>query len=191
MKGKPIYTASSGGDPMISRISLSLASALLCAVVCAAQTTPLNVKPGEWESTMTNETSGQLPVPQEMIDKLTPEQRAKMEAMMKARGMQGPRTTVTKHCVKKEDLDKPFAKNDEKKACKQTILTSSSTKQEVHMDCEMGGGKQTGTLKLEALDSSTVKGSMQMVASNGARTMNVNSTFSAKWLGPACTESNK
>lgn len=176
---------------MILRISFPLASALFCAVACAAQTTPLNVKTGEWESTITNETSGQLPVPQEMIDKMTPEQRAKIEAAMKARGMQGPRTTVNKHCVKKEDLDKPFAKNDEKKACKQTILTSSATKQEVHMECEMGGGKQVGTLRLEALDSSTVKGSMQMAASNGGRTMNVNSSFSAKWLGPACTESEK
>ena len=41
------------------------------------------------------------------------------------------------------------------------------------MECELGGGKQTGTLKLEAVDSSTVKGSMQMVASNGGRSMTV------------------
>jgi hypothetical protein len=174
---------------MISRISFLLAAALFCAAAGAAQTTPLNVKTGEWESTMTNETTGQMPIPQEMLDKMTPEQRAKMEAMMKARGMQGPRTTINKHCVKKEDLDKPFA--NENKACKQTVLTSSATKQEVHMECEVGGGKQVGTLKLEAPDSSTVKGSMQMAASNGGRTMNVNSIFSAKWLGPACTESDK
>lgn len=175
---------------MISRTSLSLPGALLCATVLAAQTAPLNVKTGEWESTVTNETTGQLPIPQEMIDKMTPEQRARMEAAMKARGMQGAQTSVTKHCVKKEDLDKPFAKG-ENKACKQTIVSSSSSKQEVHMECEIGGGKQVGTLKLETIDSSNVKGTMQMTASNGARTMNVNSTFSAKWLGPACTEPNK
>lgn len=173
---------------MISRIAFPLASALFCAATLAAQT-PLNVKPGEWESTLTNETTGQLPIPQEMIDKMSPEQRAKMEAMMKARGMQGARTTVTKSCVKKEDLDKPFG--HENKSCKQSIVTSSATKQEIHMECEMGGGKQVGTLTFEAVDSSTVKGSMQMTASNGGRTMNMNSTFSAKWLGPACTESNK
>jgi uncharacterized protein DUF3617 len=173
---------------MISRIAFPLASALFCAGICAAQT-PLNVKTGEWESTISSDTSGQLPIPQEMIDKMTPEQRAKMEAMMKARGMQGPRTTVTKHCVKKEDLDKPFGNDN--KSCKPTIVNSSATKQEIHMDCEVGGGKQVGTLKFEAVDSSTVKGSMQMTASNGGRTMNVNSTFSARWLGPACTESSK
>jgi hypothetical protein len=174
---------------MTSSIAFPLASALFCAVTLAAQNTPLNVKTGEWEATITNDTNGQLPVPQEMIDKMTPEQRARMEAMMKARGMQGPRTMVNKHCVKKEDLDKPFGNDD--KTCKRTILTSSATKQEIHMECEMGGGKQVGTLKFEAVDSSTVKGSMQMTASNGGRTMNVNSTFSAKWLGPACTEASK
>jgi len=174
---------------MISRIAFPLASVLFCAGICSAQT-PLNVKTGEWESTMTSDTSGQLPVPQEMIDKMTPEQRAKMEAMMKARGMQGPRSTMTKSCVKQEDLDKPFG--HENKSCKQTIVSSSATKQEIHMECDMGaGGKQVGTLKFEAVDSSTVKGSMQMTASNGARTMNANSTFSAKWLGPVCTESSK
>jgi hypothetical protein len=173
---------------MISRIAFPLASALFCAGICAAQT-PLNIKTGEWESTVSSDTNGQLPVPQEMIDKMTPEQRAKMEAMMKARGMQGPRTSVTKHCIKKEDLDKPFGNDN--KSCKPTIVTSSATKQEIHMECDMGGGKQVGTLKFEAVDSSTVRGSMQMSASNGGRTMNVNSTFSGKWLGSACTETNK
>jgi uncharacterized protein DUF3617 len=188
MKGTPSYTALSGGDHMISRIAFPLASALFCAGICAGQS-PLNVKPGEWESTISNDTSGQLPVPQEMIDKMSPEQRARMEAMMKARGLGAPRTMVNKHCVKKEDLDKPFGNND--KSCKRTIVTSSATKQEIHMECEMGGGKQVGTLTFEAVDSSTIKGSMQMTASNGGRTMNVNSTFSSKWLGPACSESSK
>ncbi len=173
---------------MISRIAFPLASALLFAGICTAQTR-LNVKPGEWESTLTNETSGQPPIPQEVLDKMTPEQRAKMEAMMKARGMQGPRTTVTKSCVKPEDLDKPFSNGN--KSCKQSIVTSSATQQEIHMECDMGGGKQVGTVKFEAVDSSTVKGSMQMTASNAGRTMNINSTFSAKWLGPACTEASK
>lgn len=121
---------------MISRISFPLASALFCAAILAAQTTPLNVRPGEWEVTTTNETSGQLPIPQDMLDKMTPEQRAKMEAMMKARGMQGAKTTVSKLCVKKEDLDKPFARDNQ--SCKQTILTSSAIKQESHMECETG-----------------------------------------------------
>jgi len=174
---------------MTGRTSFSLATALFCATAWAADTTPLNVKTGEWEATVTGESSGQVPIPPEMLNKMTPEQRAKMEAAMKT--LQAPRTTVHKQCVKKEDLGKPFGGDEERKSCKQTIVTSSSTRQEIHMDCEMGGGKQSGTFKLEAVDSGNVKGTMEMTASNGGRTMNMNSAFSAKWLGPVCSESNK
>jgi hypothetical protein len=174
---------------MTARISFSLAAALFCVTAWAADPTPLNVKTGQWEATITSETAGQLPIPQEMLDKMSPEQRAKMEAMMKARGAQGARTNTYKSCLKKEDLDKPFGNDEQRKSCKQTFVTSSSTRQEIHMECDLGGGKQSGTLKLEALDSGTVKGSMEMVASNGGRSMTVNSSFSSKWLGPVCTES--
>ena len=174
---------------MTVRLSFSLAAALFCATAWAADPTPLNVKTGQWEATITSETAGQLPIPQEMLDKMSPEQRAKMEAMMKARGAQGARTNTYKNCLKKEDLDKPFGNDEQRKSCKQTFVTSSASRQEIHMECEMGGGKQTGTLKLEALDSGNVKGSMQMVASNGGRSMTINSSFSSKWLGPVCTES--
>ena len=176
---------------MMTRASFTLAAALSCAMAWAQGTTPLNVKTGEWETTLSGESTGQLPIPQEMLDKLTPEQRARMEAAMKARGAQGPRTTVHKNCVRKEMLDKPFGDDEERKSCKQTIVTSSATRQEIHMECEKGGGKQSGTLKLEAVDSGSVKGTMQMTASSGARVMSMNYNLSAKWLGPACTESNK
>lgn len=171
---------------MTARTSFSLAPALFCATAWAADTTPLNVKTGEWETTRSSESTGQLPIPQQVLDKMTPEQRAKMEAAMKARGGQGPQTTV---CKSERTLDKPFGNDEERKSCKQTIVTSSAAKQEIHMECENGGGKQTGTFKVEAVDSGTVKGSIQMTASNGARTMNINYAFSAKWLGPVCSES--
>jgi len=174
---------------MTARVSFSFAAALFCATAWAADITPMNVKTGQWESTMTSETSGQLPIPQEMLDKMSPEQRAKMEAAMKARGAQGSRANTYKSCLKKEDLEKPFSNDETRKSCKQTIVTSSPTHQEIHMECEIGGGKQSGTFKVDAVDSGNVKGTMQMVASNGGRSMNVNSTFSAKWLGPVCTES--
>ncbi len=174
---------------MTMRTSLPLAAALFCAAAWAADMTPMNVKTGQWESTLTSETSGQLPIPQEMLDKMSPEQRAKMEAMMKARGAQGARTNTYKSCVTKEDLQKPFGSDQERKSCKQTVISSSPTHQEIHMECEIGGGKQSGTFRVDAIDSGSAKGSMEMVASSGGRSMNVNSTFSAKWLGPVCTES--
>ena len=176
---------------MTAPASFSLAAALFCVTAWAADITPMNVKTGEWEATVTGESTGQLPIPQEMLDKLTPEQRAKMEAMMKGRGLGGPQTKVYKSCLRKEDLDKPFGNEGDQKSCKRTIVTSSSTRQEIQMECENGQGKGTGTFKVEALDSGNVKGSMQMTVSNGGRAMNITTDFLAKWLGPVCSESNK
>jgi len=174
---------------MKARTSFLVAAALCCVAAWAADTTSLNVKTGEWESTITVQTAGQLPIPQEALDKMTPQQRAKIDAAIKAQGGQ-PRTTVSKSCVRKEDLDKPFSNIAQRESCKSTVLTSTATRQELRMECEMDGGKLSGTLKLEAVDSGDVKGTMQMVASNGGRTINVNTNFAAKWLGPRCTESD-
>jgi len=46
---------------------------------------------------MTGQTSGMPPVPDDVLNRMTPEQRAKVEAVMQARG--GSKATVTKNCV--------------------------------------------------------------------------------------------
>jgi hypothetical protein len=177
---------------MSKSIFLGFAAGMLCTTTWAAATTPLDVKPGQWETTTTSETAGQLPIPQEMLDKMPPEQRARMEQAMKARAAKGATTRTRKSCVRKEQLDKiPFSADDDGKSCKPTVETSSRTKQEIHMDCENEAGKRTGFFRVEAADPESVKGTVQMTVSNGGRTMNINSNFSAKWLGPVCTESGK
>ena len=49
---------------------------------------PLNVKTGLWEVTTTVSTSGQMPIPPDLLAKLTPEQRAKFEQQMSGRSLQ-------------------------------------------------------------------------------------------------------
>jgi hypothetical protein len=43
-----------------------------------------------------------------------------------------------------------------------------------------------GTVVVEAVGSDSVKGTMQLVTNANGRTMNMNFTFSSKYLGPAC-----
>jgi len=172
-------------------IRFGFAAMLFCSTAWAADTTPLDVKPGQWETTLTTETAGQLPIPQELLDKMSPEQRARMEQAMKARAGKGPTTHTSKSCVRKDQLDKPFNPGEDRKSCKMTVVTSSRTKQDIRMECENESGKQTGVFRIEAADPENVKGAVQMTMSNGGRTMNVNSNFSAKWLGAACTENGK
>src|SRR5579883_698001 len=75
-------------------LSLGLAAAL---PALAADNTPLKVKPGLWEMTSDSERSGTPPIPQQMLDKMSPEQRSKFEAAIQQ--SMGPRHRVMKHCV--------------------------------------------------------------------------------------------
>lgn len=173
---------------MTKRLAVGI-TILFCSSIWAADFRPLDVKTGQWESTLTGQTSGQPPIPDEVLNRMTPEQRARMEAAMQARGARGPKTTVNKSCLTKDRLDKPFNLGDEStKACTRTLVTSSGSKQEIHVDCDRASMKSSGTIKVEAIDSENVKGSMQMTMTNGEHTMNMNYTFAAKWIGPACTE---
>jgi hypothetical protein len=178
----------SAEDHLTKRLSISLAM-LACSVASAADFRPLDVKTGEWETTMTGQTSGMPPIPADVLNRLTPDQRAKMEAAMQARGMGGPKTSVNKSCLTKDKLDKPFSTGDDStKACTRTLITSSGSRQEIRIECNREGMKSTGTVKVEALDAHNVKGSMVMAVTSGEHTMTMNYTFTTKWLGAACTE---
>ena len=178
---------------MTIRLSLGL-TLLACAATVgsnlqAADLRPLDVKTGEWQTTTTGQTTGMPPIPDEVLNRLTPDQRAKMEAAMAARGARGNKATVTKGCLTKEQLEKGFNTGDETtKMCTRTLVSSFGGKQELRIDCARDGMKTTGTIKVDAIDSENVKGSISMTASSGERTMNMNYTFASKWLGPVCTE---
>jgi hypothetical protein len=174
---------------MNNRFSIALAM-LFCSTVCsavrAADYRPLDVKTGQWQTTMTGQTSGQMPIPDELAKRLTPEQLAKMQAAMQERN---GKSSVYKSCLTKDQLDKPFDFGDDKtKACSRSFVTSSGGKQEIRIDCNSQGIKASGTVKLEALDAENIKGTIAMTTTSGDRTMNINNTFTSKWIGAACTE---
>ncbi len=145
---------------------------------------PLNVKTGLWESTITSTISGQLPVPAEMLNRLSPEQRAKFEARRKAHSGTRTNTTTTKTCETKEKLaQEPF--NDQKE-CKQTLLKSTSSQAEVKLECDFGGVISTGTMSLVAVSPEGVKGSGHMTSRGEGHTMDTTTSFNAKWLESSC-----
>jgi hypothetical protein len=165
---------------------LALAAATLSLV--SGQTT-LNVKPGQWETTVTT-AGGALPptLPPGVLDRLTPDQRAKVEAQIKA-GAGQQRTSVTSSCVTKEDIAKAFQPSELPQTCKYNMTSSTASQIRLTMNCDSDKAKITGTVQIDAVDSEHVKGSTEMVASTGGgRPMNSTATFTSKWVGPACTE---
>ena len=169
-----------------------LAAVLFSAAVLLADgVQPLNVKTGLWETTMNMTISGLPPVPADMqskLDQLPPDQRARVEAMLKSRYGGVPQTSTYKSCIKKEDLNKyPFS--DPQRKCTYTVATSTGSKMDVSGTCPPAndGMKVDFKLHLEALDSEHVKGTGQMVITgSGGNTMNGNYNGSGKWLGATC-----
>jgi Protein of unknown function (DUF3617) len=147
--------------------------------------TPLNVKEGLWEMTVTHSMSG-MPappnIPPDVLAKMPPEQRARVEAAMKG----GPSTDVRKECITKEKLEKHSAFSNNRGDCTRTVVNSTGSKLEVKIHCEEKQTSTDGTLVVETVGSDRVKGTMQAVTNANGHTMNMNFTFSSKYLGPAC-----
>lgn len=167
---------------------------ILWALVClsasiifaAGKFQPLNVKTGTWQTTWVTTLSGAPPIPQEMLDRMTPEQRARFDAMMKNMKSGTPRTRSAKTCLTRDQLEKdPF---NESKDCTETVLSSTGSKMEIEEVCTEENSKSDSKIRIEATDSENVKGWMQSTVTGSGRTMSVNGTFTSKWIGAACTD---
>ena len=89
----------------------------------------LDLKPGSWEVVMATSVAG-LPIPQDALAKMPPDQRAKFEEAMKARA--GKVNTSTMHtCVTKEDLDRGDLMKSERDNCTRKVIDQSARRFEV------------------------------------------------------------
>jgi hypothetical protein len=166
--------------------------AVLIAAVWAAQGgTPLDIKPGQWETTVTISRSGAPPLPPEVLARIPAEQRAQMEQRMKASAAQGPQTHVTKSCLTKEDLAKSFGAFNSNPNCKQTIVSSSARSADFKLECINQGMVTTGTGHVDAIDSEHTSGKSKMTMAAGGQTSTSEVTFSSKWLGATCADNKK
>jgi len=181
-------------------MKLSFALALLAGTVAlAADPTPLDLKTGEWEYTVTMQMTGlpqqnakQMPqIPPEQLAKLPPDQRAKIEAALAQAGNMAagkPTTSTSKNCIKKEDLVKLNPMGNDDKTCKMTIVNSSRSKLEAKVDCDSAGNKSSSTMTIEASSSESSKFSVQSSGTSNGRPMNMTVNGAGKWLSATCTE---
>lgn len=167
---------------MKSRNAVSIA--ILLALPLSVQAEPLNVKTGLWETTWTTETRGLPPLPKDLLDKLSPEQRKKMEADLRAEQAKGPDTETDRECITKKDLERPFEPSNTKE-CKHTTVVATRTAQEIRIACT-GGLPGSGTFKVTAANPQTLSGSMDLKLGEEPQAMTIKGQFKARWLGEDC-----
>ena len=172
------------------RMKLIVALIVLSPLALLAQN-PFKAKEGLWEVTVTRSGSGMPGIPEDTLAKMSPEQRARMEEAMKQHGMSSNgNTTVSKSCVTKEKLEKGNAFAENRENCTRTVVTSALTHMEVKLHCEETKNDQKtimdGTFTVDGVGTDSAKGTTHMVVNSHGHTMNMDSTFTSKYLGPAC-----
>jgi hypothetical protein len=171
---------------MRNKILSAVVLAVAVSALAASKIEPLNVKLGLWEVTTTITSQGAMPIPDSMLAKMTPEQRARMEERMKASSAGTTHTTVRKECLTKEKQEKNEAFTAEnEKGCTVAVLTSNSSKLEMKRTCNGEGIKSEGTIQVEVLSPESVEGKTH-VEMTGSNTMRINGNFTGKWIASAC-----
>jgi hypothetical protein len=163
-------------------MNLYTAVVLIGLGTTVVQAATLDVKLGLWEVTTTTKSNGMPPMD---LSKLTPEQRARVEAKLREMQSAKPETRTEKHCLTKEDLERSdFLGKKDDPSCKREV-TSTTRTLSIKEVCS-GDQKTSSDVRFEATSRESVKGTMEMKVGEGARSMVVNATFAAKYLGPAC-----
>jgi hypothetical protein len=151
------------------------------AISSAIAGTALNVKTGLWEVTYTIKTEGSM-IPKSVLDQMPPDRRAKMEAAMKQRAAAGPRTHSSKSCVTAKDLQTGAFEPNPDGGCKQTLVSQTSTHEEVKFVCTEDGETRTGHMTVDATSSDRMRGNVEIVTANGK----VSTQLDGKWIGASC-----
>ncbi len=157
------------------------------ALAATDKSQPLNVKIGLWQMTYTTERNGvsvgQAIAPG-LLAKMTPDQRARTEARLRARA-QGPRVETKQYCLTQERLKNAIFDSAQSQACQRTMLASTPKLQQFHEECIESGTKRMADGHFEALDFDTMKGSIK-IKTDGANPLALNVEIAGRWISNDC-----
>lgn len=157
--------------------------AVLPLLVAAAE--PLDVKLGLWEITSETRMSGMPPLPRGLLAQMTAEQRAALQAALKAQAAGEPIRDTSQQCVTREDLENPF-NGAELEHCERTVVSSSRTRQEFRLVCT-GKRPGEGSFRIDTPTPESMTGEFELKVSDGTdNTMTITSRMEGKWLDGEC-----
>lgn len=164
-------------------IAASLTATLVSTA--SAQTAP-PIKPGLWEIHVEREGGPAMPDVSEHMKNMPPEQRKRMEAMMKERGvdMSGGMNKV-KMCLDKASLDQGQWQGEQAAHCKTDTSSRSGTVWRWHAVCgEPYNSVTDGEATFTNAESYVVKTKTTMTIRG--KTQTTQNTIQSKWMGANC-----
>lgn len=167
----------------VHRTLISLAATCIPLVASAADYPGMDMKSGLWESTVTTSHADMGPIPPEALARLTPEQRARIEAM-RAGGPFVHRSCVTNDPQHRQDYINKVTQDSGD--CQKDVVSSSRTEMTMHLVCTNKHGTQMdGTVHFVSLGPDHYKVDSNMKAS-GNQNMSMTTMVEGRWIGPDC-----
>ena len=158
--------------------------------LAAAAGDMFNAKEGLWEMTVTTGGAGMPGMSADTLAKMTPDQRAMVEQMMKQKGVSMSGNTITvKSCVTKDKIAKGAAFSDSRSGnseCTHSVVKSSASHMEVKFHCDSkNGGTTDGNTSVD-IAGDGVKGTTHVTNTTNGNSKTFDTTFTSKYLGTDC-----
>jgi hypothetical protein len=174
---------------MLRTLSLALALAGAAAAVQAADPV-FHRKPGLWEMQMTNQGGGAaMPDMHDAMSKMSPEQRAMVEKMMKDRGVgTGGKPNSMQFCLTKEQADKAFEPHTEPGTdCKHDVSQTSSSEAKFSFSCTRKDGTRVeGNGRAYDLTPESYKVDVHTKTVHDGKPIEMDMKQQGHWLGADC-----
>ena len=157
---------------------------ILLSLSITAQAEPLKVKPGLWElTTATQKKGANKPT---NLDKLTPEQREKVEK--KLADQVKKETKSVQACLTDEQIQNgdAFIGKTHQSTCNRTFQTQTASDLTATMECS-GANKMAGTVKMHANSPEQLNGTVDMIyGDSGKLQLQTTSEITARWIKSDC-----
>ncbi len=170
-------------------LQLTLVTLAATAPLAAADLVKPNIKPGLWEVSIKPQISGQMPIPDEQLAKLTPEQRARMEAAMKTYMANSGKPRVYKECMTPEKIARglDLDRRGEDASCQRKVVSSSANELTMHDECNDSSRKTVSDVHFEMKGGTQMSGKINVVSTSAnGKSMTASSTVEGKWVATSC-----
>lgn len=139
---------------------------------------------GLWEITTQGQMSGAPMIPADTLAQMSPEQRAKIQAML-ARAGHGQKF---KECMTEERRQKGFDEHREHAdKCRTTVVTNTSNEYESHSECAGDEGRMsTVATHFKIAGRHAASGTVDITRTVDGNPSTIHSTIEAKWLASDC-----
>ena len=176
----------------IAGLSMAGLSAMLFAGAAEtarpADPIKLNIKLGLWEIATQANISGAPPIPEDSLAKMSPEQRARMQAAIQASMADVAKPRLAKHCVTQEKVAQGFNldRQHDSATCQKKLLTNTATELQLTETCPEDNGSTSIDEHIQVSGSDQVAGTVHFVKTSGGKSMTVDSTIKGQWLAASC-----